>query len=238
MSDYNEYDRNDYYVPLVDQRVFGAGIKRKRIAFVPATTEHPSTTQITPSTAGKAADRYLSIVLKRASNPDGITDKNDQTDFVPHEPVHDPPVCPVCGQEVNELDRAGKSHESSIAHQVCLDHSHAPSHLDRSHLGLKYLQDYGWDPDARTGLGPRAEGIRIPIKTKEKNDSAGLGIAYDDEQEAGKVKQRKKIQSTDVPPKLNAKQIRKIEDEKSRKAERLRQDVYGQDLSQYLGSNA
>lgn len=238
MSPYAEDDRDDYYVPLVDQRVFGAGIKRKRIAFVPATSEPSSAANTSTPTTGKAGDRYLSIVLKKASSPQSDTDKKDQADSISTEPALSPSLCPVCGQALTEADNNEKPHESSIAHQVCLGHSHAPSHLDRSHVGLKYLRDFGWDPDARIGLGARAEGIRIPIKAKEKHDSAGLGMAYDQEEHADKVKQPKKVKVAEGPARLNAKQIRKIEDEKSRKAESLRRNMYGPDLSQYLGSDA
>lgn len=228
-------DDDDYYVPLVDQRVFGAGIKRKRIAFVPSTTEQSSTTKAS-STAKNAGARYLSIVLKKEPSPEASADENVQTDLNQEDPKTIPPLCPVCGQAVFEADGEDKPHELSIAHQICLDHSHPPSHLDRSHVGLKYLQDYGWNPDARTGLGARSEGIRIPIKAKEKNDSAGLGMGHDGEENADGAKARKKTKSEEAVVKLNAKQVRKMEKEKSKHAERLRSSVYGPDLSQYLGS--
>lgn len=238
MSAHIQDDQDDYYVPLVDQRVFGAGIKRRRIAFVPAASEQPPFVQKASSTLGKAGDRYLSIVLKKKETPELVADEQDQIDPISQESTLKPSLCPICGQEMTETDRGGNSHESSIAHQVCLDHSHAPSHLDRSHIGLKYLQDFGWDPDARTGLGARSEGIRIPIKAKEKHDSAGLGMGYDDEEHIDKFKGPKKVKAAEAPTRLNAKQVRKIENEKSKRAEKLRRDVYGQDLSQYLGSNA
>lgn len=239
MSSHAEDDQDDYYVPLVDQRVFGAGIKRKRIAFVPATSESPSAVKAAAPVTGKAGDRYLSIVLKNAAKPSPDADKKEQIDPSPEEQIQSPPLCPICGQATaTEIDENGKSHESSIAHQVCLDHSYVPSHLDRSHVGLKYLRDYGWDPDARQGLGARAEGIRIPIKAKEKNDSAGLGMAYDEEEHADKVKVPKKTKPAEATARLNAKQVRIMENQKSKKAETLRRNVYGPDLSQYLGSDA
>jgi len=39
------------------------------------------------------------------------------------------------------------------------------------------LRAQGWDPDARTGLGARGEGIRFPIKVKEKDDKLGVGAS-------------------------------------------------------------
>ncbi|KPI35522.1 uncharacterized protein AB675_10924 [Cyphellophora attinorum] len=83
-------DDEDYFVPLEDQRVFGAGIKRKRIAFVPA-TDDATTTSAIPSTTSPpkttVADRYLSIVLQvptdrklPASNaPSTVTQDNSPT---------------------------------------------------------------------------------------------------------------------------------------------------------------
>lgn len=237
MSAQNGNDQDDYYVSLVDQRVFGAGIKRKRINFVPAASETTSIVKAPPAASGSAGDRYLSIVLKKDSNLQSSADKEEQADPSSEEPNCNPPICPICGQATTGSDADETCHESSIAHQICLEHSHVPSHLDRSHVGLKYLRDYGWDPDARTGLGARSEGIRIPIKAKEKNDSAGLGMAYDAEEHANRVKEPKKIKAAKMPTRLNAKQVRRTEDEKSKRAERLRQDMYGQDLSQYLGPN-
>lgn len=228
-------DDDDYYVPLVDQRVFGAGIKRKRIAFVPATDEQPSIPKPSSSTAGNAGARYLSIVLKKNSSLQAKADEETQTDSNGENTTPILPLCPVCGQAVSETDGENKPHESSIAHQICLDHSHPPSHLDRSHVGLKYLQEYGWNPDARIGLGARSEGIRIPIKAKEKNDSAGLGMTRDDEESSDRVKVQKKAKAEDNTVRLNAKQVRKMENDKSKHAERLRRNMYGPDLSQYLG---
>lgn len=229
-------DDEDYYVPLVDQRVFGAGIKRKRIAFVPATAEQPSAPKPASSTAGNIGARYLSIVLKKEPSPQASANENDRAGSSIEEPKATQSLCPVCGQAVSQADSENKPHELSIAHQICLDHSHPPSHLDRSHVGLKYLQDYGWNPDARTGLGARSEGIRIPIKAKEKNDSAGLGMGRDEEENTDKVKARKNAKVEEPVVRLNAKQVRKMENNKSKQAEKLRSSVYGPDLSQYLGS--
>ena len=64
-------DDEEYTIPLKDKRVFGAGIKRKRVHFVPAT--HDGDEAVPTSTANRrallgtresAAERYLRIVLK------------------------------------------------------------------------------------------------------------------------------------------------------------------------------
>jgi G-patch domain len=66
-------DDEDYFIPLEDQRVFGAGLKKKRVRFVRSTSESggilvSTTTKESSSGADKpllpsAAERYLSIVL-------------------------------------------------------------------------------------------------------------------------------------------------------------------------------
>ena len=223
---------DEYYVPLVDQHVFGAGIKRKRIAFVPAENDESSM----PGAAkqANAGSRYLSIVMQKVEPENRTAPSPVGQEVEAHEP---PAACQICGQNVAAGSGVLNSHETSIAHQLCLKHSHPPSHLDRSHVGLKYLQEYGWDPDMRQGLGARQEGIRIPIKAKQKNDSAGLGLLHHDEDELDKVKQKKKVSEEKQIVKRNAKEIRRIEEGKSRRAEKLRQSIYGEDLSQYLGSN-
>ncbi|KAI9873892.1 MAG: hypothetical protein M1830_010428, partial [Pleopsidium flavum] len=55
-------DEDEFFVPLQNQRVFGAGIKRKRVHFIPSATDDP-TDPSELSKPGKAGDRYLSIVL-------------------------------------------------------------------------------------------------------------------------------------------------------------------------------
>lgn len=67
-------DDEDYFLPLEDQRVFGAGIRRKRVPFVRSSEHELNSTSstrpgsTTPSGAS-IADKYLSIVLKQPSGP-------------------------------------------------------------------------------------------------------------------------------------------------------------------------
>ncbi len=213
----------DYFLPLQDQRVFGAGIKRKRIAFVPASSNETSVSTPKSTSVGS---RYLSIVLPTAS----ATEVDSQR-------ISRPPIktCAVCKQPISSADSTSTvtSHESSIAHQVCLEHSHPPSHLDREHVGLKYLSTYGWDPDSRRGLGARSEGIRIPIKPKEKRDTAGLREREEDGQTVRKKTIKTKKEEKVV--RLNAKEVRLKEQEAKHRAEQLRRSLYGPDLEKYLG---
>ncbi|KAA6409189.1 MAG: hypothetical protein FRX48_06742 [Lasallia pustulata] len=174
---------DEYFVPLEDQRVFGAGIKRKRVTFVPADSAPLPAVQSTPDTSA-VGHRYLSIVL-------GKTQSQVQIDPNDHPSQQNAPtplsrdtsavkaLCSICNLPLPPQPQPTSHphpHEASIAHQVCLTHSHPPSHLDRSRHGLKYLSSYGWDPDSRLGLGAMGSGIRDPVKGKIKNDTAGLGV--------------------------------------------------------------
>ena len=230
-----QYDEEDYYIPLVDQRVFGAGIKRKRVAFVPAAS--PSDSAVTSATASSnGGSRYLSIVMqKKTEETKAYTaDEHSRSEISKSSAT---PRCEVCGHAI-EAGNDNVAHKASIAHQLCEVHSHPPSHLDRSRAGLKYLQEYGWDPDSRRGLGARQEGIAVPVKAKEKYDTAGLGLLGQDLDEDLLVKQKGKHKPDGKQAiKLNAKEVRRIEEEKSKRTEKLRRSVYGDDLSQYLGPN-
>ena len=223
---------DEYYVPLVDQKVFGAGVKRRRIDFVPASNAEASSTQDI-STKPSLANKYLSIVLPKDTSSSESTPR--RTPEVDQDGKLGITLCAICKQPLStSKDKVAiNSHESSIAHQVCLTHSHPPSHLDREHVGLRYLQEYGWDPDSRTGLGSRQEGIRVPIKAKEKHDTTGLRELNDEEDNKLKKKTRPKKDEPVVL--LDAGKVRKQELEAKRRAEKLRSSFYGPDLSQYLG---
>ncbi len=62
-------DDDVYEIPLQDQRVFGAGIKRKRVKFVPSTT--PTTSVPTGPSISSIGDAYLKMVLKEARDTEG-----------------------------------------------------------------------------------------------------------------------------------------------------------------------
>ncbi|KAI1624585.1 hypothetical protein EDD37DRAFT_417918 [Exophiala viscosa] len=225
----------DYFLPVQDQRVFGAGIKRKRIAFVPASSSEssiPSTTK--PQESTNIASRYLSIVLPKESRKVEEPDEKELEQVATE-------ICPVCKQPLSSSDDTvttidTHAHESSIAHQVCLQHIHPPSHLDREHVGVKYLEAYGWDPDSRAGLGARQEGIRIPIKPKEKHDTAGLREIVEDDGRGTKT--RIKVKKEDRVIRLDAKKVRVMEMEAKKRAEKFRKSFYGPDLEKYLGPNS
>lgn len=228
---------DDYFIPLQDQKVFGAGIKRKRVTFVPAATT--STLPVSGSQSANIGERYLSIVLQQGSeDASRIPERaksgsplNAERQLVSTKA----PVCEICHGEIQGGEVSAtvdtKSHEASIAHQYCLSHSYPPSHLDRNRKGLKYLSSYGWDPDSRVGLGAAGDGILVPIKPKLKNDTVGLGV-----ERMGKREQDRYV--ANKVQKLDAKQVRKKEQEKRKCQERL-QDVFYRDvdLEKYLGES-
>ncbi|KAI4125827.1 MAG: hypothetical protein LQ338_004068 [Usnochroma carphineum] len=223
-------NEDEYLVPLQDQRVFGAGIKRKKVVFVPSSKPDPPRSEAPKPGAG---DRYLAIVLGK----NGGSSRDQQVEQI--QPALTNPelrnssdaLCEICKlpivTDAVELDHTIiKPHETSLAHQVCLAHSHPPSHLDRSRQGLKYLSAYGWDPDARQGLGASGTGIRIPIKPKPKNDTLGLGLVAPSA--ASKVV-KQPIQ------KLDAKKTREAEIQGRRDREKLRDMFYrSEEVEKYL----
>ncbi|KAI4203983.1 MAG: hypothetical protein LQ346_001695 [Caloplaca aetnensis] len=232
---------DEYLVPLQDQRAFGAGIRRTQINFV--SPRGPRSLQLGAPKPG-AGDRYLAIVLDQNGGNEGA--KELQPDNVQQrsgdsksgvQKLGGQAVCEICNlpilADAVALDRLEttdiKPHEASLVHQVCLKHSHPPSHLDRNRQGLKYLSSYGWDPDSRQGLGATGTGIRDPIKANPKNNTLGVG--------AMALAPANKV--TKLPPKkLDAKKVREAEVKGWKDRERLRNMFYQSDeVDKYLGSS-
>ncbi|CRG90616.1 hypothetical protein PISL3812_07660 [Talaromyces islandicus] len=282
-------DEDDYVLPLEDQRVFGAGIKRKRVPFVRAsgdlqTTSTGQDAELSSSSAS-VADRYFSIVMSKKKRMEEEAEGSriktqdseemiNQNDSLPAsskqsainnaeegEPSHTKTqtasvnLCELCNLPLSEAPsddspddtgtetssannkKRGTPHEASIAHQVCLEHSHPPSHLDRTRHGLRYLAAYGWDPDSRVGLGVAGRtGIREPIKQRAKNDTIGLGMAIDDKNNTAAARQKLRKQQQEQRKKLNAKQVRGAQMADRKKGDQLRELFYGSDdIQRYLG---
>ncbi|KAI1815164.1 hypothetical protein GGS20DRAFT_544710 [Poronia punctata] len=225
-SDYDEPDE----IPLQDKRPFGSGLKRKRVVFVPASSTNTDDVENNkpPEPSKSVSDIYLSIVLPKEAD---ITVAARDAEAAAQD------LCEVCklplggggggGEEVGKERSSGRPHEASIAHQVCLIHSHPPSALDRSRMGLSVLQAQGWDPDARTGLGASQQGVSFPIKAKPKYDKLGLGVEVPKD-----IAARKK----EKPKLLDAKKARKMAADDKKRHERLRHQFYGNgELEKYLG---
>lgn len=255
-------DDDDYFLAPQDQRVFSAGIRRKRVPFVPSsetllTTGDVVKTKTEPEPEKKpgpsAASKYLSIVLPReaeraessseaaararaTASPSNQYRGEEYGDTKDVTTATTSGLCDVCNLPLDRNPDDGSTdrpHEASIAHQVCLTHSHPPSHLDRTRPGLRYLASYGWDPDSRLGLGaPGREGIREPLKAHIKEDTAGLGVPEEEKKKKKKGRAGKEARVE----KLNAKQVRQREMEAKKRGEKLREMFYrSEDVQKYLG---
>ncbi|GAB7350751.1 hypothetical protein MBLNU459_g1300t1 [Dothideomycetes sp. NU459] len=255
-------DEDTYTVPLRDQRYFGAGIKRKRVQFVPSSGNVASGGLAkSDDPVSSASERYLSIVLNRAQPtpapapaPTSPAGQDSVASAVPgdaprqHAESQPPPppqtapattmtttsadACPVCNLPLAS-SAAPTGHASSLAHQICLPHSHPPSALDRKRKGISMLRSHGWDPDGRVGLGASGEGILHPIKPKVKRDTVGLGAEREDDQRRARSRRK---QPPPKAEKLDAGRIRKMELEGQERDQRLRDMFYGSDdVERYLG---
>jgi hypothetical protein len=216
-----ESDEEEFYtVALKEASYFGAGIRKKGVKFVPASDPNA---ELTPTQPAKSfSERYLSIVM----------DEADAKAELPHADTKDTAEirCEVCKLPVDPSNVA--AHESSLAHQLSLQHIHPPSAVDRHRKGVSYLQSYGWDPDSRTGLGAAGEGILHPIRPQEKKDKVGVGASRSRSSTPGKQVQAK-------PEKLSGKALRKLEQEKKRRDQRLHDMFYTDErVARYLGPDA
>ncbi|KAK3943835.1 G-patch domain-protein [Diplogelasinospora grovesii] len=253
----NDYDD----IPLQHKRPFGAGLHRNPVSFVPAsdgqqlldtTATHTTTKRSQPSNSSHdISDLYLSLVLPDDAKPKATTP----------DPVK---ICEICRLPLDNTTTSGEGddrgtqsepepstsntskkprvmrvmkHESSLAHQLCLPHSHPPSALDRSRMGLSYLSTYGWDPDSRRGLGAEQQGIQYPIKPRPKENNLGLGLHVTKEDLMRE--QKRKEEKKKAGQKLDAGKVRKMVKKDRERAERLRQELFGRvDLEKYLGPGA
>ncbi|KAK5660263.1 hypothetical protein OQA88_12802 [Cercophora sp. LCS_1] len=226
--------------PLQHLRPFGSGLHKKKIAFVPASNLDATSTLTAPNNKPEDISQiYLNLVL-----PSG-----PQKPKPPPASPSQPQICEICNLPLSPLPPNAPetksdtkpdttitshththTHSQTIAHQLSLPHSHPPSALDRSRMGLSYLSTHGWDPDSRKGLGSLQQGIQYPIKAKAKNDTLGIGITIPKNLPPPKPKERL----------LDAGKVRKQAERERRKAERLRKELFGRgdDLEKYLGGGA
>lgn len=212
---YNDADVST--APFTSHQAYGRGLWKNPITFVPAAPEVKST----PSNAvdGQSiAQKYLAIMF-----PNG-------------QPTPEPdtyPLCGICGTPVRESDH--RIHFLSPAHQAALPRAPTPSAIDRTRMGLKYMQSYGWDVDARMGLGANGEGMLFPLVPKEKRDKLGLGVDRKAEE-----RRKKLVNGVGVARpgevKLDAGKVRKLEKGDRRKHDKLQRMFYGNDeVEKYLG---
>lgn len=204
---------------------YGSQLKIGKLDFVPASTDDASSTQLptVPKRSGNDVKNiYLSIVLGKkeakeleegrssSAPPLGQTGKIVEEQEVESESAPSTPqICPECRLPITQEP---KKHDTSMAHLCSLPHQLPPHHYPRSSMGLRYLEEQGWDADARVGLGAKGrEGIAAPIKLKEKRDKLGVGVRAKDVEK--KVVKKEK--------KLGAKEARK----QMEKEQRIRQEM-------------
>ncbi|KAM3505576.1 hypothetical protein MY11210_007913 [Beauveria gryllotalpidicola] len=241
-SDDDEQDE----IPLHHKRPFGAGLKRKRVEFVRAQDpdDYVSTLPSTRPASSVVGDLYASIVLsssstaKSADKPDISAEKaradstttTTTTTEAAAAPRPEPTLCSTCSLPITTTVAA---HEASLAHQVSVAHSHPPSALDRSRMGLRALASQGWDPDARVGLGRvGGEGTRYPIKAVAKEDVLGVGATVPEKTEAEK---RADEEAREARRQLTAKERKARAAGERQRAARFQAEIYGrQDLDKYL----
>ena len=225
-------DDPEYDVPLQHKKPFGSGLKRKRVVFVPASSGNLNSTDdsIEPKSSKSISDLYLNLVLPK--------DTNQDTPRAASEPAMEsiPSICEICKLPVNvnqaasgETNPSLRPHEVSLAHQVCMSHSHPPSSLDRSRMGMSILQSQGWDPDSMKGLGISEQGIQFPLKAKPKDNTLGIGVHVPKD---FVPKKKEKTQT------LDAKKVRKMVAEDRKRQEKLREQIFGNpDIEKYLGGS-
>jgi len=236
--------------PLHQHHAFGAGIKRKRIDFVPQS--EPSAVNSIISTIPKqgAGDLYLSIVLgkkqrrsQKGSSPEtdvipcsktdgqvaavgvpaSATDPQQESFVDGVASKTSPKICSICN---GEIAISLSHHEATLHHQLSLPHSHPPSSIDRTSLGLSYLSAYGWDPDARLGLGASNSGRLHPVRATDRADKDKLGLGATQETKLKVIKEKN----------LDAGETKKKEEAAKAKAARMRQLVFNSDeVNKHLG---
>jgi hypothetical protein len=201
-------------IPFTEQPAFGKGLWRHPIKFIPASTPTTTPTASTStSTPISIADAYLAIVCPSSAPTT--------------ESSH--PICPTCNSPIKEADN--RTHYLSLVHQLSLPRMATPSAIDRTRMGLKYMEKHGYDVDARKGLGTTGEGRLYPIVPKEKRDLHGIGVPVRHERDSvpGVGKAR-------VVERLDAGKIQKRAKAERKRDERLRKMFYEDEkVSKYLG---
>ena len=220
--DHTDEEDEEDDIPLHRKRAFGSGIKRKRVEFVRAQEEDETaaTASARRVQASAVGDLYASVVLSGSSSASPMPRKS--ATITPTD-EKEPLMCPVCSLPITGTVA---QHNVSLAHQVSLEHSHPPSALDRSRMGLRALEAHGWDPDARQGLGREGDGVRYPIKMAAKEDTLGIGAV---------IPEKGKEAKPEEPKNLSAKEMKLQTKREKEKAERLQREIYGSvDVERYL----
>ncbi|CAI6248172.1 unnamed protein product [Periconia digitata] len=207
-AEFNDADIST--APFAELPTFGRGLWKRPIKFISPAPISP--TPVAPKTSS-LADAYRAIVFP-SGRPEPKSDAY--------------PLCGVCGGPVTES--SDRAHFLSHKHQAALPLAPIPSGIDRTRMGLKYLEKYGFDVDSRVGLGASGQGRLFPIVPKEKRDKLGLGV-----NKRLQVEKRRRDTASPTNDKLDAGKMRKLAVKEKQKHERLQRMFYGDDkVERYL----
>ncbi|KAI9725201.1 MAG: hypothetical protein M1828_003382 [Chrysothrix sp. TS-e1954] len=214
-------------------------LKRRRIEFVPQSITQPqnASTISEEATTSTSHDLYYAIVNPPKHSSTGVANLRTS------ESSEGRPIDPTIGSSLDsqlycKICRLPKAdvlettpHEASFVHQLCMNHSHPPSAIDRRRKGFTYLNAQGWDPDTRTGMGVLGEGRLYPIKSTMKDNKEGVGIEVDHTRHGKDLKGKKT-----VVQKLDAAAMRKLDAKEKRHSDKLQKLFTGNDeVNKYLG---
>lgn len=231
-----------------------AGSKRKGIEFVPATTA-TSSSPSKPASSSRSQNLYLSIVLpesKTAEISSGLatagsgratkrgaappTDADEvllsHADDAEEERAT---ICSLCNTPIASITDLAHPHESSLPHQLALQHSYPPSSLDRRRKGFKYLASYGWDPDQRKGLGVQGGGRLDPIRAYQNEGKWGIGVDAEQRAQEKRALEEAKRDRRERG-RMEKGEKRRGELERERRGKRMEQLLFGRDdVNKFLG---
>ncbi|KAI9783413.1 MAG: hypothetical protein M1816_001387 [Peltula sp. TS41687] len=265
--DYNNNNNDDddddeYFIPLQDQRVFGAGLKRKRIQFVPSTSlstsgTTPATTTTTAAERNKptAGSIYASIVLPTGngvtSAPVGPDITNEDETSEPSSPSHGGQVardnlCEVCHLPLSTASSSCPSDQTSATttttttnqkpHEATLAHQACLTHSHPpSHLDRRHK---GLQYLSSYGWDPDGR-LGLGAKGGEGRLFPVKPTMKNDTWGVGfkLPKGNKVVKKEEEKKKLGAKQMRKRHEEERRKAKRLQDMFYqSEEVVRYLGT--
>lgn len=253
-------DDDTYEIPLQDQRVFGAGIKRQRVKFVPSS----SSSSITPASSSKPVksvrDLYLSLVLPKdapssetssrwslpSPSATAFSDTGLPTPSITE--TSNTLVCEICNLPLTATDDTTST--SDTPPQSADLPARRPSPKPRPHeasLAHQVCLAHSHPPSHldrnRKGLAYLSAYGWDPDSRKGLG-AEGQGIQFpiktkpkDDKlgigvvlPKPGEIKKKQKLE------KLDAGKVRKLQERDKRKGEKLREMFYrSEDVERYLG---
>jgi hypothetical protein len=258
-------DDDTYEIPLQDQRVFGAGIKRKRVKFVPSACTTSVAPQSSNTPAKSISDFYLKLVLpkdptSRIEDPTSITSLHDSaskpsTSTGSAESLQlespEPQVCEICSLPLLENELSAPLSAEDASSSAISSPDQRPPPKPRPHEASLAHQVCLTHSQPPSHLDRNRKGLAYLSSYGWDPDSrlglgtSGQGIQYpiktkpkDDKLGIGMVLPREADrEQKEKVEKLDAGKVRKLQENDKMKAERLREMFYRHDdVERYLGS--